>query len=469
MTRFRGAAAAAAADAVLGLLASRRCATPSHFLQIQAQLILHCLQSHPFVASRFIDACDSLGLLNTAVLPLFTRLRRPHPFIFNTLIRAFSHSKSPHVSFSLYAHMHSSSISPNSYTFPFLLNSLADSRDLRSGACVHAHVVKLGHLGDVYVGNSLLHLYGSAADDMADCRRLFDEMPFRDVVSWTMLITGYRNVRSFDDALFAFEQMQYAGVEPNRVTLVNTLAACSGHGAVEMGLWVHDFVMRRGLELDVSLGTALIDMYSKCGRIDEGMRVFESMTERNVWSWNAVIKGLANAMRSDEAVKLFRDMVRRGIEVDDVTLLAVLSACSHSRLIEEGRELFDSLVNGKYRVSASLKHYACMVDLLARAGCLMDAYNLINSMPFEPTKTMWGALVVGCRAHKHLELGEFAAKRLVEMEPDNSAHYVVLSNVYSEMGRWNDAQQVRDLMKMRGLQKDLGYSSVGPELMEAYS
>lgn len=334
---------------------------------------------------------------------------------------------------------------------------------------MHTHVVKLGHLDDVYIGNSLLHLYGSATGEMLDCRRLFEEMPLRDVVSWTAMITGYRNARRFDDALFAFEQMQYAGVEPNRVTLVNALAACSSHGAVEMGVWIHDLVRRRGLELDVSLGTALVDMYGKCGRVDEGLRVFERMKERNVWSWNAAIKGLANAMRSHEAVKLFRDMVRQGIEADEVTLLAVLSAYSHSRLIEEGRELFDSLVQGKYRISASVKHYACMVDLLARAGRLMDAYDLINSMPFGPTKTMWGALVVGCRAYKNLELGEFAATKLVEMEPENSTHYVVLSNVYSEMGRWNESREVRDFMKSKGLKKDLGYSSVEPELVEAYS
>jgi len=323
----------------------------------------------------------------------------------------------------------------------------------------------LGYLNDIYVQNSLLHVYASCGH-MGLCRRLFDEMPQRDVVSWTVLIMGYKDVGEYDDALIAFEQMQYAGVVPNRVTMVNALAVCANFGALEMGVWIHDFIKRSGWGLDVILGTALIDMYGKCGRIEEGLGVFRSMKEKNVFTWNALIKGLALAKSGEDAIWWFNRMEQEGFKPDEVTLIGVLCACNHSGLVDTGQRIFGSLIDGKYGFSPSTKHYACMVDLYARAGCLEDAFKLIRDMPFEPSKAIWGSLLAGSKARGNLEFGEFAAWKLVELEPENSAYYVVLSNLYAEMGRWRDVEKVRILMKDRGLRKDLGCSSVEPEPQE---
>lgn len=295
------------------------------------------------------------------------------------------------------------------------------------------------------------------------CRQLFDEMPYRDVVSWTVLIMGYRNCGRFDEALFVFEQMQYAGVVPNRVTMVNALAACANSGAVEMGIWIEDMIRRNGWELDVILGTALIDMYVKCGRIEEGLRVFSNMKEKNVFTWNAVIKGLALAKSGEEAILWFNRMEFDGVRADEVTLLAVLSACSHSGLVEKGRLIFGVLVDGKYGFRPNVKHYACMIDLLARAGQLQEAFEVMRCMPFEATKAMWGSLLVGSKSQGDLEFSEFAARKLVELEPDNTAYHVQLSNLYAEAGRWSDVERVRGMMKERELTKDLGCSSVEVE------
>ncbi|KAI9181484.1 hypothetical protein LWI28_015395 [Acer negundo] len=292
------------------------------------------------------------------------------------------------------------------------------------------------------------------------CRKVFEEMTQRDVVSWTVMIMGYRSAKKYDDALIAFEQMQYAGVEPNRVTMVNALAACASFGAIEMGIWIHDFIRKKKWELDVILGTALIDMYAKCGRIEEGLIAFQAMKDKNVFTWNAVIRGLALVKSGEEAVMWFDQMVQEGIKADEVTLVEVLSACSHSGLLDIGQVIFRSLMSGKYGFSATVNHYACMIDLFTRSGYLEDALKLIKEMPFEPTKSMWGSLLTGCRDQGNLELSEFVAKKLLELEPDNSGYYVVLSNLYAEMGRWNDAEKVRELMKERGLKKDLGCSSV---------
>ncbi|KAL5060539.1 hypothetical protein RYX36_032143 [Vicia faba] len=438
------------------------CRSQSHVKQIQAQIIVHNLQSNTTIAYNFITASQSHNLL-ISVLPLFTLLiPKPHLFIFNSLIRALSHSHIPNTPLSLYSHMHKNSIHPNYFTFPFLFKSLSDSRCFVQSQCVYTHVVKLGYGNDVYVGNSLLDVYASCGYVQL-CRQLFDEMPHRDVVSWTVLIMGYRFSGWFDDALLVFEQMQYAGVVPNRVTMVNALAACASSGSIEMGIWIHDMINRNGWELDVILGTALIDMYVKCGRVEDGLRVFNYMKERNVFTWNAVIKGLALAKSGEEAILWFNRMEFDGVRADEVTLVAILSACSHSGLVDKGRLIFSMLVDGKYGFCPNIKHYACMVDLLARAGRLQEAFEIMRCMPFEPTKAMWGSLLIGSKSQGNFEFSEFVARKLVEMEPDNTAYYVQLSNLYAEAGRWSDVERVRGMMKERDLIKDLGCSSVEVE------
>ncbi|XP_027353186.1 pentatricopeptide repeat-containing protein At5g56310-like [Abrus precatorius] len=448
----------------IDLLLKDFCHSRIQVKQILAQLILQNLHSNTSIAFRFIIACQSHNLLNSALLLYTTFLpsnHYPHPnvFIFNHLIRAFSYSQIPQTPLFIYSRMHRNSILPDHYTFPSLFKSLSDSRHFFQAQCVNTHVIKLGHQHNIYVQNSLLDVFASCGH-VALCRRVFDEMHERDVVSWSVLITGYRNVGCYDDALLVFEQMQYAGVVPNRVTMINALAACAKSGAVEMGTWIHDFVRRNGWGLDVVLGTALIEMYATCGRVEEGLRVFCSMKERNVFTWNAVIKGLALAKSGDEAIMWFNRMEKEGVRVDEVTLVAVLSACSHSGLVEKGREIFGLLVDGKYGFYPNVKHYACMVDMLARSGRLQEAIEFMGRMPFEATKVMWGSLLVCSKAQGYLELGELAARKLIELEPNNPAYYVHLSNLYAAMGRWSDVEKVRGMMKDRQLNKDLGCSSV---------
>ncbi|KAK9161529.1 hypothetical protein Syun_007870 [Stephania yunnanensis] len=300
----------------------------------------------------------------------------------------------------------------------------------------------------------------SSCGEMRVCHKVFDEMPQPDVVSWTVLIEGDRNAGRFDDALLAFERMLVSGVLPNRVSMVNALSACAGSGALETGVWIHEYVKKNGWELDVILGTSLIDMYGKCGRIDVGLSVFEGMSEKNVFTWNSVIKGLALAKSGEEAVNWFLRMQEEGVKADEVTLLGVLCACSHSGLVETGLNIFYSMTDGRYGFSPGLKHYGCVVDLLGRAGRLEEAFAFIETMSFEPTKAMWGALVAGCRAQGDLELSTVAAAKLVEMEPNNGAYIVLLSNLYAEMGSWGEVEKLRKLMKCRGIDKDSGYSFV---------
>lgn len=355
--------------------------------------------------------------------------------------------------------MHQERIFPNNYTYPFVLKSLSDLKELKLGKSVHTHVVKWGFACDIYVQNSLLNLYASCGETEF-CHQLFDEMPQRDVVSWTVLIMGYKDCGKYGDAVGVFERMRDSGVVPNRVTMVNALSACANCGGLDIGVWIHDYIRRSGWEMDVILGTSLIDMYGKCGKIERGFWVFQEMKDRNVYTWNAMIRGLALAKSGEEALRWFFIMERENVKPDEVTLVAVLCACVYCGMVARGREIFSWLMSGKYGFPPSVKHYACMVDLLARSGHLEDALRMIKEMPVEPTKSVWGALLVGCRLHGNQELSEFAAWKLIGLAPRNSAYYVVLANLYGEMGRWNDAERIRALMKERGLSKDLGSSSV---------
>ncbi|KAG4913683.1 hypothetical protein JHK82_054269 [Glycine max] len=445
--------------AAILVLLKESCRSQKQVREIQAQLILQKIYPNTRVAQHFIGACQSHGLLNTALVLFTTLLPHPHVYTFNTLIRVFSQSLTPHTPLFIYTHMRRYSLLPNNFTFPPLFKSLSDTRQVTQAQCVYTHVLKLGHHQDIYVRNSLLDVYASCGH-FALCRQLFDEMLHRDVVSWSVLITGYNSVGGYDDALVVFEQMQYAGFVPNRVTMINALHACAHSGNVDMGAWIHGVIKREGWELDVVLGTALIDMYGKCGRVEEGLNVFRSMKEKNVFTWNTVIKGLALAKSGQEAIWWFNKMEKDGVRPDEVTLLAVLSACSHSGLVDMGREIFGLLVDGRYGCCPNVIHYACMVDVLARSGRLKEAVEFMGCMPFGPTKAMWGSLLVGSKAQGDLELGLLAAGKLIELEPDNTAYYVHLSNLYAAMGRWTDVEKVRGVMKDRQLTKDLGCSSV---------
>ncbi|KZV39302.1 pentatricopeptide repeat-containing protein-like [Dorcoceras hygrometricum] len=439
------------------------CSTHSHLRQIQARLILSRLHINTAVAHRFITACHSLNLLDSNALPLYTtNLSRPHTFTCNTLLKLFSHSITPCNSLRLYSHMHTSGILVNNYTFPFVLKALAGLKLMKEGTVVHAQVIKFGILDDIYVGNSLMNLY-AAVGEMGLCRKVFDEMPQIDVVSWTVMISGFREAGRLDDALITFERMKDESVMPNQVTVVNVLAACADFGALDMGVWLHELVNRCKWELDVILGTSLIDMYMKCGKINEGLCVFGQMSEKNVFTWNTVINGLALANYGKEAVTWFFRMEQEGLKPDDVTLIAVLCACVHSGFVHMGRKIFSSLVDGKYGFPPDVRHYACMVDVLARSGCLEEAHRMITEMPFEPTVSIWGALLSGCKAQTNMELSEIAAWKLVELEPENTAYYVVLSNLYAVLERWSDVEKVRNLMKVRGPTKCVGSSSVEHE------
>ncbi|KAI4386343.1 hypothetical protein MLD38_004282 [Melastoma candidum] len=377
-------------------------------------------------------------------------------FEFNTLIRKYSLSD-PSRSLWLFSLMRSRGVPPDRFTFPFLLKSRSKLRlPCRD---VHALLTKLGFDSDLYAGNALVSGYGTSGS-VRDAAKMFKEMPNRDLVTWTALIGSYCDNGQGYDALELFREMQIAeSFLPDEVMMLSVVSAISGLGLLELGRWVDVYVRRRGIMVTVSLGTALVEMYSRCGSIEESMRMFSEMTERNIKTWTAAISGLAVHGRSTEALMLFHRMTHMGVQLDSVTFSAVLTACSHGGLVDEARTVFKSMKN-EHGIEPKLEHYGCMVDTLGRAGHVNEAYDFVEGMPVRPNSVIWRTLLGACVNHKHVELAERAIEKLREIDPDHDGDYVLLSNVYGGQGCWSRKALLRSSMREKRIAKDPGISSI---------
>ncbi|KAL2478908.1 Pentatricopeptide repeat-containing protein [Forsythia ovata] len=295
--------------------------------------------------------------------------------------------------------------------------------------------------------------------EIAHARSLFDRMPCRDCISWAAIISGYSQCGDSEEALRLFVEMKRDGERLNRSAFTSILSTCADVTAFELGKQIHGCALKAGYESGCYVGNALLAMYCRCGSINEAHDVFESIEDKDAVSWNTIIIGYARHGFGKEALTLFESMKRASIQPDDVTMVGVLSACSHTGLVDRGKEYFYSMSHD-YGISANPKHYTSMIDLLGRAGCLDDAQNLMRSMPFEPDAATWGALLGACRIHGNTELGEKAAEMIFALEPWNAGMYVLLSNLYAASGRWADVGKMRLKMRDTGIKKVPGYSWV---------
>nr|GMC74223.1 pentatricopeptide repeat-containing protein At2g02980, chloroplastic-like [Ipomoea batatas] len=376
----------------------------------------------------------------------------------NCIIRRYTDSGKHLYSVFVFAQMHRLDIRPNHSTFPSVLKSAAQICYGRFGESVHCSVTKMGFCSDMYANTSLVRMY-CVCGQPSLARMLFDEMPQRNVVSWNSLISGYLHCGKFREAIHVFREMQGSEIEPGEMTMASVLSACAHLGALDQGKSVHDYIINKGLMMNVYVGTALIDMYAKCGDIDEGERVFEAMRAKNVQTWNVLISGYAMNGRGEAALLTFNRMIMENFKPDVVTFLGVLCACCHQGFVEEGRKLFARMRN-EFGLQPKIEHYGCMVDLLGRGGFLDDAMEMIRSMNLKPDPVIWRALLVACRFHGRAELGEFAFQKLVELEPRNADNYVSLSNVYVHDKKWAEVGELRKLMDRRGIRKVPGCSSI---------
>lgn len=367
-----------------------------------------------------------------------------------------------------------SGLIPNPTSMASVLPASVHCKEFHDKEGMHGYVAKLGFGGNRYVQNALMDVY-SRMGKIDVSRNIFDSMETRDIVSWNTIITGYVVCGYHEDALMLLRKMQRAEekndnhcierifYKPNSVTLMAVLPGCAALSALAKGKEIHAYAVKSVMASDVTVGSALVDMYAKCGCLNLARRVFDAMPIRNVITWNALIMAYGMHGKVDEAIRLFRSMVAGGVRVEqvqpnEVTFIAILAACSHSGLVKEGRILFHGMKD-HYGIEPTEDHYACAVDLLGRAGQLDEAYQLISDMPPEFDKTgAWCSLLGACRIHQNVELGEIAANNLLHLEPHVASHYVLLSNIYSSAGLWEKATEVRKNMIKKGVKKEPGCS-----------
>ncbi|XP_058101152.1 pentatricopeptide repeat-containing protein At3g62890-like [Magnolia sinica] len=471
------------------------CKSMAHIKQAQAHLIITGLILHSFPASKLIIKLFALPIPSSLSYAhqLFDQIPSPNLFLYNTLIKAYEPTAhSSHNSLLLFRSMlRNSSPCPNRYTFVFVFHSCNYGLGISEGEQVRVQAVKRGLDTNVFVANVLIRMYANQgfvddarkvfdwslerdlfswnsmiggyvrAADLGQARELFDEMPERDVVSWSTIIAGYVQVGFFMEAMELFCKMQLAGIVPNEFTLASVLAACASLVALDQGRWIHVYIEKARINMNERLLASLIDMYAKCGDIDLAFRVFcdENNPKRTVWPWNAMISGLAMHGRSKEAINLFERMKIVNVAPDRITFVALLNACSHGRLVDEGR-LYFKLMRSIHGIEPGLEHYGCMGDLLGRAGLLKEAEEMITSMPMAPDTVIWGALLGACRIHGDMEMGRRVGKFIRDSEPNHVGCHVLLANMYSESRRFNDAKDLRDRIEIAGVKKTPGCSSI---------
>eukprot|EP00253_Pinus_taeda_P001176 PITA_01176 len=287
--------------------------------------------------------------------------------------------------------------------------------------------------------------------------KLFLKMPNHDVVSWTAMVAGFAQNGYYEESLKLFRHLQIIGLNPNASTFASILPACANLFAMAHGKQVHEDIVRNGFHSDIVVGNALVDMYAKCGCINDAQKIFNTMPTKNVVSWNTMIVGYAIHGQSKQALQLFERMQHAGTNPDRVTFIGILSACCHAGLVEDGSRYFDSM-SKYYHITPTMEHFSCMVDLLGRAGYLDEAEAFINKIPIEPDANVWGSLLGACKIYNNIELGERAALHILELNPKNTAPYVLLSNIYAATSKWDEIPRLRKMMIDNGVEKKPGCS-----------
>ncbi|KAK3123506.1 hypothetical protein QOZ80_8AG0631970 [Eleusine coracana subsp. coracana] len=444
--------------AAAALLASASPLPVRRFLQLHAHLIrTGLLNASPTATSFLCLAAASLPSPRAlAVLDHhLTPASLPSTFSCNSILRALSE---PRDALRFLRRMRALGCRGNAFTLAILLKprcTLAHARQ------IHANVVAEGHLRDALLATALMRRY-SACSDGDNARRLFDEMPVRDTVAWNVLITCYMRNRRTKDALKLFEEMKYreSGAEPDDITCILLLQACTSLGALDFGEQVWAYAEANGYGTELRVRNTLIAMYSRCGCVNKAYQVFCETPRKSVVTWSAMISGLAANGFGKDAISAFEEMIKSDVAPDEQTFTGVLSACSHSGLVDEGFRFFD-MMRHEYRLAPNVHHYGCIIDLMGRSGLLDEAYELVTKeMKVAPDATIWRTLLGACRVHGHVDLGERVISHLIELKAQQAGDYVLLLNTCAAAEDWMKVAEIRKLMKEKGIQTTPGCTTV---------
>ncbi|PKA62835.1 Pentatricopeptide repeat-containing protein [Apostasia shenzhenica] len=451
------------------------------------------LCENAFVASALVDMYCNFGEVSKGRV-VFDGALEPGLGLWNAMISGYTQNGIDLEALKLFVEMEEAAgLCPNATTLASVLPACVRSEAFNRKESIHGYVLKRGLGSDKYVQNALMDMY-SRVGIIEVSWKIFNSMGAKDVVSWNTIITGCVVCDRFKDAFKMLSEMQRTkkrtseeeelgkekiGIshqsdcyKPNNITLITVLPACASLAALAKGKEIHGYAIRHEVDVDIAVGSALVDMYAKCACLSVSNRVFERMPTHNVITWNELIMAYGMNGHGKKALQLFHRMVaRKEVKPNEVTFIAVFAACSHSGLVNEGLELFKRMKED-HGLEPNPDHYACVVDLLGRAGKLEEAYRIIETMePGSQQAGAWSSLLGACRIHRDVKLGEIAANHLLQLEPDEASHYVLLSNIFAVCGMWDKANEVRQKMKERGVRKEPGISwiEVGDEVHQFMS
>ncbi|KAG4962292.1 hypothetical protein JHK86_039160 [Glycine max] len=471
---------------------AKQCSSSKTLQQVHAQMVvkssIHSPNNHLLSKAIHLKNFTYASLLFSHIAP------HPNDYAFNIMIRALTTTWHHYpLALTLFHRMMSLSLSPNNFTFPFFFLSCANLAALSPARAAHSLVFKLALHSDPHTTHSLITMY-SRCGRVAFARKVFDEIPRRDLVSWNSMIAGYAKAGCAREAVEVFGEMgRRDGFEPDEMSLVSVLGACGELGDLELGRWVEGFVVERGMTLNSYIGSALISMYAKCGDLGSARRIFDGMAARDVITWNAVISGYAQNGMADEAISLFHAMKEDCVTENKITLTAVLSACATIGALDLGKQI------DEYASQRGFQHdifvATALIDMYAKCGSLASAQRVFKEMP-QKNEASWnamisalashgkakealslfqcmsdeggdkvtlGALLGACRSKKNVDIGERVIRMILEVDPSNSGNYIISSKIYANLNMWEDSARMRLLMRQKGITKTPGCSWIEVE------
>ncbi|KAL5579899.1 hypothetical protein UlMin_012341 [Ulmus minor] len=437
--------------------------------QVHCQCIKSGFGEHVSVGTSLVDMYMKTESIGDGKR-VFDEMGEKNVVSWTALLAGYAQNGLHDLTFDLFVQMHLQGVKPNPFTFATVLGALASVRPNHftystiltaqpsiSIFQVHAQVIKTNYEKSPSVGTALLDAYVKIGNGET-AAKIFESIEEKDIVAWSAMLAGYAQIGETEGAVKIFRQLVKEGIKPNEFTFSSVIHACAGPtAAVEQGKQFHAFSIKTRLNNALCVSSALVTMYSKRGNIESANEVFKRQGERDLISWNSMISGFAQHGQGKRALEIFENMRQQQLEIDGITFIGVISACTHVGLVEEGQRYFNMLVNN-YDIQPKMEHYSCMVDLYSRAGMLEKAMDIINKMPFPAGATVWRTLLAACHVRRNLELGELAAQKLISLEPQDSAAYVLLSNIYAAAGKWQERSMVRKLMDDRKVKKEAGYS-----------
>lgn len=379
----------------------------------------------------------------------------------NSMIVSYGQHRKGLEALLLYREMIQVNLRMDMYTLASVLTSYTSLKDFCGGIQFHAKLIKTGFNESPHVGSGLIDFYSKCGGDMRVCQMIFEEIPRPDLILWNTMISGYSlNEELSNEALDCFRKMQQVGFRPDDCSFVCAISACSNLSSPSRGQQIHALSIKSEiLKNQIAVNNALVAMYSKSGNLQAARQIFDRMPEYNTVSFNSMIAGYAQHGIDMESLHLFEWMLEMDIPPSNITFISILSACAHTGKVEEGQKYF-SMMKNKFGIEPEVQHYTCMIDLVGRAGKLAEAERLIETMPFSPGAISWSSVLGASRTHGNMELAEKAANQLLQLQPSNATPYVMLANMYSSAGKWEELAAVRKLMRDRGVRKIPGCSWV---------